>query len=40
MTSKNKYWNHSHISEAKTRHLLREFSYDSTTTETSDRTGI
>lgn len=40
MTSKNKYWNRSHISEAKTRHLLKEFSYDSTATEASNRTEI
>ena len=40
MKPQNKYLTHSHISEAKFRHILKEFCRDSTATETSDRTSI
>ena len=40
MKPKNKYLDHSHISETKFRQILKEFCRDSTATETSDRVGI
>ena len=40
MKPQNKYLSHSHISEAKFRHILKEFCRDSTASETSDRVSI
>ena len=40
MTTKNKYFNKSHITESKFRQILKEFCRDSTATETVERTNV